>query len=191
MKFLSIISIFFFMFAFSPIAHAADTGDEHLKEQTAQDMTAPKEEKSIKKSDMSNIPDDYIIEASKFGETCRNDFKMPLYFNCQCLAVKYLDHRIELGPEAHSSAVRNLLGKDCKDGTGIAGQMYKKCLYNISTAPKHLDPETFCSCYSNTFASYFESLPGAMNPRMKVSLMSRARLKCQDPEAARKIYGIR
>lgn len=174
MRFLFILCILLSVSALPQLTYAQNIGD-----------------KVTKKSDMSDIPDDYIIEASKFGEECRNHREMPLYFNCQCLAVTYLDHRIDLGPEAHSSAVRNMLGGECKDGTGIAGKLYEECLNDFVNAPKHLDPETFCSCYSNTFSKYFESSNGEMNPRMKLSFLSRSRLQCQNPEAARKIYGIR
>ena len=151
------------------------------------DISAPKTE--TQKSDLSDIPDEYIIEASQFGEKCRNDYTMPLYFDCRCLGVKYLDARIEMGPDASPSGVQNRLGKACKDGTGIAGQLYEECLNDFVNAPTHLDPEEYCSCYGNTFAEYFEDLPGRMNPRTKIALLSKAKLTCQDPAAARRIYG--
>lgn len=150
---------------------------------------APEEEKRVNRSDLSDIPDEYIIEASKFGEECRNDRKMPLYFDCRCVAVRYLDTRIELGPESTPSAVRNQLGAACKDGTGIAGQLYERCLLDINNAPTHLDPEEFCSCYGNTFAKYFEDFDQVMGTKAEISLKSKARLTCQDPVTARRIYG--
>ena len=94
-----------------------------------------------------------------------------------------------MGPDASPSGVQNRLGKACKDGTGIAGQLYEECLNDFVNAPTHLDPEEYCSCYGNTFAEYFEDLPGRMNPRTKIALLSKAKLTCQDPAAARRIYG--
>ena len=156
----------------------------------AQDIDTAKP-KAPGQSDMSDIPDDFIIEASTFGERCRNDLTMPLYFDCRCMAVKYLDNRIELGKDASPSVIRNRLGDECKSATGIAGKIYKNCLVDFSAAPKHLDPEEYCSCFGNTFAQFFESYPGKMQLSTESSLMGKARLKCQDPEAAFKLYGIR
>lgn len=191
MRLLSILFMFVFLVALSPAGFAADEEklDAVKPQESGQEMIAPQIKKAPKKSDMSDLPDDYIIEASKFSETCRNDKKMPLYYNCECLAVEYLDHRKDLGPDASKEAVKNRLGDHCKDGTGIAGQLYEKCLYDYATAPKHVDPEEFCSCYGNTFASLFEKSRGALYPQIEISFLSKARLKCSNPEAARKIYG--
>jgi len=152
-------------------------------------ITAPVDTSKPLGADMSDIPDEYIIEASKFGDECRNNDKLNKHFDCRCMAVKYLDARIEYGPSAGVSVIRNKLGYDCKDATGIAGELYQACLLDIENAPTHLDPEEYCSCYANTFAKYFEEWPGRITINLKVSLMSRAKLTCRDPAGARKIYG--
>lgn len=139
--------------------------------------------------DLSAIPDHYIREATAFGEKCRNHHERPLYYDCRCLGVEYLDARIRLGASASASAIENQLGAKCKDGSGIAGQHYQRCLNDFVNAPKHLDPEEYCRCYGNSYAKYFERLQGKLTVKGNISLMSRAKLTCSNPKAAQRIYG--
>ena len=185
LRFLFLLPICLAFISHSPLALAQENLDDPA------DLMAPKEEPAIRKKDMSDIPDEYIMEATQYGEECRNDDKLPLYFDCRCMTVHYLDVRKKLGPEASVSAVRSQLGGRCKDGTGIAGVAYEKCLGNFLLAPKNVNLEDFCGCYSNRFAKMYESLPGAMSARAEIALKSRARTECASPETARRIYGIR
>ncbi len=153
------------------------------------DMTAPENEDSISTIDLSDVPDEFLTEASKFGETCRNHHEMPLYYDCRCMGVKFLDARIELGPDASHSEVQDQLGKACKDGTGIAGQIYKNCFNDFLNAPKELDPEEYCSCFGNTFAKLFEDWPSRLSRRAEIALRSKAQVMCQNPRAAKRLYG--
>lgn len=208
MKYLGFIAVFFVLgiFSFSAYAQLEDPTvkplpefldgiggnntalpPEEPKEDETKEMVAPKPERP--KSDLSDIPDEYIIEASKFGEECRNDYTLPLYFDCRCMAVTFLDERIKRGPDASVSGIRNSMGDKCKDGTGIAGQIYEECLNDFVNAPKHLDPEEFCSCYGNTYAEIFEDFSGAVTAKANIALRSKAKTVCQDPVAGRRIYG--
>lgn len=180
--------VFTFAIVFSSVTYAdnlSDTTDIVIS------MSAiPSSSEDSAQFDKKDAPKDYIKEAQEFEEICRNDREMPLYFKCGCLAEEYLDHRKDLGPEAHSSAVRNRLGEQCKDGSGIAAKTEADCVDDTANAPKGKDLKEFCECYGSKFGKLFEQSPGRMNPRMKVKFMSMARLKCMDPEAAAKIYGV-
>lgn len=165
---------------------APDTSDSSSAEE---DISAPQKDEPKAKMDMSDIPDEFIDEASQFGEDCRNHHEMPMYFDCRCMGVKFLDARMELGASASKSEVQNRLGKACKDGTGIAGQLYERCLNDFVNAPENVGPEEYCSCYGNTFAKLFEDWPSLLTQSAKVALTSKAQLICQNPEAARRIYG--
>jgi len=138
---------------------------------------------------MTAVLSRFLIEASNFGERCRNDKDMKLYFDCRCMGAEYLDRRIKLGPSASASEVQNSLGITCKDGTGVAGEMYEHCLNDFINAPTELDPEEFCQCYANSFAKYYEDLSGRLTIKAKIALKSRARMVCQRPATARRIYG--
>ncbi|MFK7840576.1 MAG: hypothetical protein AB8B83_09650 [Bdellovibrionales bacterium] len=155
------------------------------------DIAAPDRPDEERPSDLSEIPDEYIIEASEFGEMCRNEGDMRNYYDCRCMAIKYLDARIEFGPDVGPSFVKTALvqAKDCKDATGIAGHIYERCLLDINNAPTHLDPEEYCSCYGNTFAKYFENISRNVTLMAKINLKTRAQLRCRDPIAAQRIYG--
>jgi len=141
------------------------------------------------KTGFEDVPDEFILEATAFEEACRNNHKQKLYFDCRCLSIKYLEARIERGKEAPVSAIENMLGDSCKDGTGIAGQLYEECLSDFVAAPLEKDPEEFCSCYGNTFAQYFENLEGRLTVRARGAFKSRARLRCRNPETANELYG--
>lgn len=171
----------FVMLAFlSPMAGAHSASEMHVVEPSP-----------LFTQIMSSKPDKLNSEAMEFQQICLNDDEMPLYYDCQCLAGDYAEKRKELGPDASRSAVQNRLGARCKDGTGIAEKLNRTCQENVATLPKGHDPEAFCECYSKKFTAFFENLDGRLAPSMKITFLSRARLTCQDPEAARKIYGIR
>ena len=161
---------------------------EKTPKDSAVDMAAPEAEQSA--SDLSDIPDEYIIEASQFGEYCRNDHTMPKYFDCRCMAVAYLDKRIERGPYVSASSIRNKITKECKDASGAAGDVYQHCLTDIENAPTHLDPEEYCSCYGNTYAETFERFNGLVTAKTDVALKARAKTICSDPLTAQQIYGV-
>jgi hypothetical protein len=155
------------------------------------DFMPPKEESKVPKKDLSDLPDEYIAEATQFGENCKNDPNLSQYFNCQCMAVEYLDTRKKLGPNASSSIIRSYLGGKCKDGTELAGPMYEECLDTRTHAPTHVDPEVYCTCFTNSFIKMFEELQGAMSSQIEIAMRSRARTECSEPETARRIYGTR
>jgi len=136
------------------------------------DMAAP--EVTQPKSDLSDIPDEYIIEASQFGELCRNDHTMPKYFDCRCMAVAFLDQRIERGPDTSATSIRNSITTGCKDASGAAGEVYQYCLNDFENAPTHLDPEEFCTCYGNTYAETFERFRSVVTAKTDISLRARA-----------------
>jgi len=209
MKHLSLIAVILVFGFFSVSAHAQiledptikplpefldhSTRDETLpqadevQKDNAIDMAAPEATKP--ESDLSDIPDEFIIEASDFAEECRNDHTMPMYYDCRCLSVAYLDERIRRGPESGADSIRRTITKQCKDASGIAGQIYEHCLTDFVNAPKHLDPEEYCSCYGNTYAKYYEGFDGLATARVNISIKARAKTVCADPAAARRVYG--
>lgn len=137
-----------------------------------------------------NAETSQVDEIQQFSQDCREG-KMHLYYDCSCLKDEYIEHREKLGQNASPSSIRSKLGANCKDGDGIAAQMNEKCLKQPAYLPKGHDPETFCSCYSRNFKSLFERWDGVMQPTLEVQFKSAARLKCQDPEAYKKVYGDR
>lgn len=144
---------------------------------------------STSRDDLKDIPDEYIEEAIAFGRECSSDPQMQLYFDCRCMTVKYLDRRIELGKDAHFSAVRLGVGPQCADGTGIAGQLFEGCKGRYSQIPAGKDPEDFCSCYGNTYAKLYENYGRVLRSPQHVSFMAQARMACTNSENARRIYG--
>lgn len=163
------------------------SAEKQAPQEDSSDIAAP--ESTQPQSDLSDIPDEFIIEASQFAEDCRNDGTMPKYYDCRCMAVAFLDKRIERGPEASASSIRNSITKECKDASGAAGDVYEHCLTDFENAPTHIDPEEFCSCYGNTYAETFERFDGVATAKVNVSLMARAKIICSDPVSARRMYG--
>jgi len=145
--------------------------------------------KNVPNNTLADVPDEYIIEAAQYADKCSSHHKLSLLYDCQCLSVQYLDKRLERGPSVPAASIENLLGRECKDGTGMAGKLYSECLGDFNNAPKHLDPEEFCSCYGNSFAEMYQDLPGRMSSKLQIAIMSKARLTCMDPAAAKRVYG--
>lgn len=142
-------------------------------------------------NDYTDIPDEWIKEAQAFGKECAQSRIMPMYFDCRCMEVQYLDRRITLGPETDKSVLVQGIGPKCSDGTGISGHLYNNCKQYSLLLPADIDLEKFCSCYGNTYAKEYEQLNISLNSQQHIGLMSMARLTCRNPRAARFIYGRR
>lgn len=157
-----------------------------LKPKTDSIDTPPE---AANRDDLKDIPDEYIEEALAFGDSCAVNRQMQLYFDCRCMAVKYLDRRIAAGPDAAPSSIQVGIGAECADGTGISGRMFESCRSNYASVPKGKDPEKFCACYGNTYAKLYENYGRPIRSRQHVSFMAQSRTACVDVRAARQLYG--
>ena len=129
-------------------------------------------------SDSKEYPEAYLIEAEQFRLYCSGKATMSNYYNCDCLANKYLESREEFGPFLHGTAIISGIKNKCIDAAGAAGTMYTQCVGSSRSLPKGTNVEKYCMCFSNTYAEFYQkhSLP----PGSKISTraQSMARTKC-------------
>lgn len=140
--------------------------------------------------DLSNIPDEYIFEANEFHDYCLSKPQLKNHYNCKCMALKYLDQRIESGPAKNKSSIMMDIRGECTDLTEAAGYQYQHCMANAVLMPSEIPPETFCECYANTYAKLFKLYKVSPSSTVSVKLETQAMISCQNPELAQRLYSV-
>jgi hypothetical protein len=135
-----------------------------------------------------DIPDKYIEEAYEFNNKCETDFVLSQYYNCDCLAVKYLDKRIETGPRTSAQSIMMSINKECKDAARAAGYYYQQCMENSQTMGTDVPTEDFCKCLGNTYAKLYEHYDFEPGSKVFVNLQAQALVACRDPNAAKRLF---
>ena len=137
----------------------------------------------------ADLPEEYIQEAQNYFHLCETTGSMYLYYNCKCLASKFLDKRIELGPKASNTSIALKISNECADATQAAGYEYKQCIQHGPMMPPEIPLEEYCSCYANTYAKLYEQgSSGGPGSRTSVNFRTQAYIMCHKPEVAKKLY---
>lgn len=127
-----------------------------------------------------NTPQEYLEEAVAFHEECQSDYRLFQYYNCECLSSKYLDTRIESGPERVKNSIVLSLQRECKDGAYAAGIQYNKCMRNGTTLfAKGKSPEEYCECFGNKYAQLYEAGSAVPGSYGMVHVGAQAHIQCQ------------
>ncbi len=180
----------FCLIAFSGIQSAgAQSIAKELLEDTPRKETPPPQTQTppAPKNDLDDVPDEYIEEAINYNKYCHST-SLSRHQNCECLAARYLDKRIEIGPEADRSSIMLAIEGKCPDATEAAGHHYNRCISNATIMPPKIPIEEFCECFANTYAKLFERYELKPNSRTFVSLQTQAMVTCRNPEMAKKLY---
>ncbi len=150
----------------------------------AQDLPDPRDQPQISKeeepfrNEYKEVPYEYLEEADAFFNECKTDYKMFNYYNCECLSVKFLDTRIESGPERSKDSIFLAIDHTCKDATYLAGFTYNECIRDGTELPPGKQMEEFCGCFANKYAELFEASKASPSARRIVDLQIKARLSC-------------
>lgn len=139
--------------------------------------------------DFSDVPDAYIKEAQKVYQTCTRHAVRPLYFDCKCFSMRFLEERMDKGNAPSTASLEFNLRNECRDSTGAAGQEYNNCLNSNSLMKPGTDPEAFCSCYGNTFSRLVDNAAPAIQSKSLNPFKVQARVTCNDPALANRLYG--
>ncbi len=197
------LSLFVFYFIFitsqvftAPLSFADDKSQEilgffgeQLVEEMEQSGKTPAE-MFKPKNEYLEIPTAYIDEAIAYGEKCAANPQMTQYYNCECMAVRYLDERVEVGPDTNESLIALKIDNQCRDGTQAAGVMYSKCLRGGLRPPEGMDLDKFCSCVGNTYAKLYENGRSSMSSGLYIAMRSRSITACQNPDLSRRVYSL-
>lgn len=154
----------------------------------AADVLPAQAPQSAKPDPYANIPDEYIREAQSFYGQCASSSSMYMYYNCKCLATKFLDQRISLGPSIRRNTIQMNINTECLDATQTAGYEYQNCLNNATLVLKRRDPEEYCECYANTYVRLFETMKMAPSSKTFEALQTQAYVTCDNPERAKALY---
>lgn len=152
--------------------------EDTLKSEPA--VPAEPAEATPPRTNYEDVPDEYLDEAQRFGEYCKNEINLRQWHDCECMAVKYLDQRIKLGPKAHNSTIILSLEEACPDATEATGVRYQQCIGNALLMTTDIPIEDYCTCYANTFGRLYEA--GSFEPGSGTSirLQTQAMVECND-----------
>lgn len=126
------------------------------------------------------LPDAVIKEAQIFQMYCERRHNLNRYHNCECWAGAFLEERINLGPEALRNTILSNIKGECIDATEAAGQQFNTCMGNVLLLPSGADPETYCTCFSNSFATIFESVKPSVSPANLIKVETAAHTQCRN-----------
>lgn len=99
-----------------------------------------------------------IEEVTREYNKCQRKGTFSKYYNCECVAIAYLDERIKQGPEPHSQTLLRQVVTQCPYPEGVAGVSYKKCEDMMAfSVVGNLDE--FCTCFANFVSDEFTERP--------------------------------
>ncbi len=172
---------FFLIFALPPASAEESLGDT-LK-------NAPAAQTKPEINPYADIPDEFIIEAREFYDMCNTTANMFQYYDCKCLATKFLDKRIEMGPDIGKDSITMAIERECPDASEAAGYEYGQCLGQASLLPKGTIPlEDYCMCFANTYARLYENMSAGPSSTTFINLKAQAYTMCQDPKLEKQLY---
>lgn len=101
---------------------------------------------------------DLMEEVTREYQKCENQGVFSKYYNCECVAIAYLDERIKQGPGPHSQTLLRQVVTQCPFPEGTAGISFRKCTdMMMMTVVGDLDK--FCTCFANFVSKKFTERP--------------------------------
>lgn len=168
----------------APFSYAQNLAEQPMP---IQNLALPEEPDA----DLFEIPDAYFREARLYMKYCEVELKMRRHYDCECLAAKFLDERITVGPDVPRARIAETLTDQCQDASEAASGQYTSCLGNSLLLPSGIDPMVYCTCYANEFAKIFEVNKLVVGPTVMTKVQSRAHLNCRKTGFAEAQYGDR
>lgn len=176
----------FFLSFFLILASAPILAQEGLSDTL---KSAPAAQPKAATNPYADIPDEFITEARQFYDMCSTTANMFQYYDCKCLATKFLDKRIEMGPDIGKDSITMAIGQECPDASEAAGYEYGQCLGQASLLPKgNIQLEDYCACFANTYARLYENMSAGPSSTTFINLKAQAYTMCQDPKLEKQLY---
>ena len=103
----------------------------------------------------------YRKEAENEYDRCVTNNSFSSYWECECIKRKFLEARINKGPDIHSQNILRDITTQCPNPQGVADMERKKCeAYDVAGAfPDIEDHQAFCSCVSENLSEAFAANP--------------------------------
>lgn len=123
-----------------------------------------------------DIPEILLREVQDIERNCNYNTLYAAYHDCRCIAVKFLDARLNSNPDSSRDAVFQKVASQCPNEPGIAGFIYKGCVEVMQYARPE-DFDKFCKCSANSVARSYTARPN-MNVRYIENLRKKAYISC-------------
>ncbi|MGB1076740.1 MAG: hypothetical protein ACPG05_00395 [Bdellovibrionales bacterium] len=117
----------------------------------------------------------YLDEAIRFYTTCRKDANYSKSYDCECIAGRLYDVRLESQEFfSRGDIVREAL-PDCKNTPKMANAHYEQCL--TWSAAMRKNAKEFCECYGNSMARDFDRV-GFVSAKHREGMMTYSMQEC-------------
>lgn len=128
----------------------------------------------------AHIPQIVIEEAQDFLQECQGRTQLSSYYQCECLALKFIDERFKAGPEPNRDVItgRTLRYSECRDVVNATGRAYNECLSTPLGKTDREEHEKFCACYANQYGKMLENSDLSISSRNEIGLRRGARISC-------------
>lgn len=138
-----------------------------------------------------DIQDEILLEADRVFNNCSINLIMSKYQDCECMALKYIDARVRVGPDRKYDDVINDVARECPNVAGIAGSIYVECfdipdIYVLSDK----EQQEFCACYANETANNYTRNP-FNSYRYQMNIRKGALLHCGFLDIQNKVISVR
>jgi hypothetical protein len=150
-------------------------------------VTAPSISKDKPVPKPRKIPEMYIQESMNVFDQCNSTLSMSENYDCECLASKFMELRMETGPQGSTQALLMNLRQDCRNSTKAAGVAYENCLRGVGEMLPGTDPEILCSCVGNTYAKLLDRDKPIITQATIIDYQTRAQMLCKNPDTARSL----
>lgn len=136
-----------------------------------------KKEPVIKRRE--DIPEAALEDTFAFEQSCVNDAHRAAHYDCECLASRYLERRIEEGPDVPANLIFMDVQAECPNLPAAAGFAYTECINQPHAFfPQGQDPEEYCTCVGNGYAKLFARSGRLPDSRNMVRMKTTAALSC-------------
>lgn len=157
----------------SPAARPASPATPSKKPQTATTTPTSPARGEVK------IDPAFLQEMENFYGRCRNNSVTATYYDCRCLAVRYLDKRIELGRYYEPSELMNEIRGECANPAEIAGYSFGVCTKQMTLLDRTENAQAYCECFANAFAKSYMRNPQLSSRYIQI-LQRNAYNKCAE-----------
>lgn len=173
------------------MAKNSDTEDATSPSVAATMHDTPEPENKIKSTsrpDPENATEEQVKEAESVYEECIENRRMSLWVDCECLSSKFLELRIERGPDKPKDLlVAYASQRTCRNVEGSSRLEYTRCMEGSSFNYYEFEPEDYCQCYAREWGKLYEESDGVkIDETEKGYLRARARAYCKEPDAYEK-----
>jgi len=137
---------------------------------------------NAEKIDLKGISKKYIEEAEEAEQWCKKRPRIKTQHDCECLAAKYLEMRIDEGPIISRDEIISKITTQalCKNMVEATGAVYSECMGQSDIYFKNIEPKKYCECYATRWSELFKDYNGVGK---KSNLKYYSRMYCLKPSS--------